>query len=93
MSRVDRVVVKPSGPIRRLLHMGPRLRVLKGTPCETASLDSLDGAVPVPVGWAHQADVLVLDGGAVRIRLVDPRGPIACQTLENTPPAAAGEAA
>jgi hypothetical protein len=59
LPRVDRVIAKPRGRLRKLLRRRARTRVLRGVPIATAGLDTLHGAQPVPCGWRHCADVLV----------------------------------
>jgi hypothetical protein len=71
-ARVDRVIAKPRGRLRKWLHMAPRTRVLRGAPHQNASLATLYGVQDVPPGWRHMGDIMVPPGQSFRIRF---RGP------------------
>lgn len=62
LPRIDRVIQIRTGPgawLRRLLRRDPKIKVLPGAPMQTASLTTLDGAKPYPLGDLHLADLLV----------------------------------
>lgn len=62
--RVDLVIAKRRGRLRRWLKMNPRTRILRGTPTPGADTRTMLGAPAVPIGWTALSYVMVPQGWA-----------------------------
>jgi hypothetical protein len=57
--RIDRVVERPPGRFRRLLRLGPRVVILRGTPTPGAELRNLLGAPKLGLRDKPLSDVII----------------------------------